>query len=179
MQASEEEFVPEDEVEEGPALIKKLRDKLAAAVKEKQEYLEGWQRTRADFANYKREEAGLSQEREARIKAELAESIIPSLDAFQMALKSPSFQDGNAEWKKGMQALYTGLVNSLSGIGIKSFSPMGEKFDPHKHEALREVETKDESKDHTVEGVERSGYSIGDRIIRPAQVSVYTYKQTN
>lgn len=177
MNTSEEEFVPEDEVEEGPALVKKLREKLAAAVKEKQEYLEGWQRTRADFANYKKEEAGLLGEREARTKAELAESIIPSLDAFEMALKSPSFQNGNAEWKKGMQALYAGLVGSLSGIGIKNFSPVGETFDPYKHEALREVETADESKDHTVEGVERSGYSIGDRIIRPAHVSVYTYKK--
>ena len=71
--SDEEEFVPEDEAEEGPGLVKKLREKLKKAVEEKQEYLEGWQRARADFANYKREEAGLHTDKEARIKANLVE----------------------------------------------------------------------------------------------------------
>ncbi len=83
----EEEFVPEDEAEEGPGLIKKLRERLKKAVEEKQEYLEGWQRSRADFANYKREEVGLYADREARIKSDFIESLLPTLDSFEMALK--------------------------------------------------------------------------------------------
>ena len=68
MSDSEEEFVPEDETEEGPVLVKKLRERLKKAVEEKQEYLEGWQRARADFANFKKEEALMHADKEARIK---------------------------------------------------------------------------------------------------------------
>ena len=64
MDELEEEFIPEDEQEEGPGALKKLREKLKKAVEEKQEYLEGWQRSRADFANYKREEASIHGDRE-------------------------------------------------------------------------------------------------------------------
>ena len=170
------EFESEEEAEGGVAAVQKLREKLKKAVEEKQEYLEGWQRSRADFANFKREEASLHSDREERIKSEFAEAVIPTLDSFEMALGSKSFKEGSAEWQKGISSLYQGLISSLSQVGIKQFVPKGEKFDPYKHEALREVETSDEKFDHTIETVERSGYSIGDRIIRPAQVSVYTHK---
>ncbi len=172
---SEEEFVPEEEEEMGPSVVKKLREKLQKAVEEKQEYLEGWQRARADFANFKKEEASMHVDREQRITANLTEAIIPTLDSFEMALGSASFKSADPQWQKGISALYQGLVGSLAQVGIKQFSPKGEVFDPHKHEALREVATEDAALEHTIETVERSGYSIGERIIRPAQVSVYAH----
>jgi molecular chaperone GrpE (heat shock protein) len=64
MDGTEEEFVPEDEAVDGPSALKKLREKLKKAVEEKQEYLDGWQRARADFANYKKEEATLYADRD-------------------------------------------------------------------------------------------------------------------
>ena len=176
MDTLEEEFVPEEEGEEGPSLIKRLREKLATAVDEKQRYMESWQRDRADFANYKREEAVLHSEREARNKASVVEAIIPTLDSFEMALKSPSFKEAPVEWQKGIVALHQGLLTALSSIGVQIATPLGEKFDPYKHEALREVPTDNKEQAHTIEGVERAGYSIGDTIIRPAQVSVYAEK---
>src|ERR1700753_2897543 len=87
METSDEEFVSEEEAEQGPAAIKKLREKLNKAVEEKQEYLEGWQRSRADFANYKREEATIHSDKEARIKAQLIEEMLPALDALELALQ--------------------------------------------------------------------------------------------
>ncbi len=174
-----EEIVEDDEESQGPAAIKKLREKLAAAVKEKQEYLEGWQRARADFANFKKEEAQMVGEREDRVKAEIAESIISALDAFEMAIKSPSFQTVDAQWQKGMTGVYQQLVQSLGKNGIvqtggfgKEKELVGRPFDPAQHEAVREVPVETLELDHTVVSVERSGYSIGERIIRPAQVSV-------
>ena len=175
---TEEEFVSEDEAEGGGAVtIQKLREKLKKAVEEKQEYLEGWQRARADLANYKKEEALLSLGRDARAKAEFAEAIIPTLDTFDMAFMSPSFKDASIEWQKGMQALRQALLDSLGKINIKSFTPEKEKFDPYHHEALREVPTEDLALDQTIESVMRPGYSIGDTIIRPAQVTVYTFSK--
>jgi molecular chaperone GrpE len=70
--------------------------------------------------------------------------------------------------------IFKQLLGGLKSLGVEQFGKAGEKFDPYKYEALREVATTENEKDHTVESVERSGYSIGERIIRPAQVSVYT-----
>ncbi len=175
--SDEEEFVPEDEAEEGPGLVKKLREKLKKAVEEKQEYLEGWQRARADFANYKREEAGLHTDKEARIKANLVEEILPLLDSLDAALKSPSFEKANTELKKGIACIYQQFLNVLKRIGVEPIGEVGQPFDPYKHEALNEEVVEVEKLNHTIVAVHRSGYTLGDRVVRPAQVSVGAYKK--
>src|SRR3990167_10840135 len=87
----EAEFVPEEEVEDGPALIKRLREKLKKAVEEKQEYLDGWQRARADFANYRKEEAADIARKESLMRAEFVNSLLPALDSLELAIRrSPS-----------------------------------------------------------------------------------------
>lgn len=177
MNSAEEEFVPEEETEEGPAVLKKLREKLKKAVEEKQEYLEGWQRSRADFANYKREETALHQQKEDRLRAEMAEAIIPALDSFEMAFHSKWYESAAPEWKGGVMSIYRELVRSLERFGIKLFTPLGEPFDPQKHEAVRQVTVDTEEEDHVVISVERSGYAAGDHIIRPAQVTIGNYEK--
>ncbi len=159
METSDEEFVSEEEAEEGPALIKKLRERLKKAVEEKQEYLEGWQRSRADFANFKREEASMHQDKEDRIVADFVESLLPALDALELSLKH--------EQTPTLTMLEKQFVESLRKAGVERFGTVGDDFDPHKHEALAK-----RGEDHKVESVERSGYSIGKKIIRPAQVII-------
>ena len=153
------EFVPEEGPEEGPAALKSLREKLKKAVAEKQEYLEGWQRARADFVNFKKEEAGLHNDKKARINAEFLEGLLPALDALELALKHDSGPI--------LEMLEKQFLDSLRKIGIEKFGVVGEEYDHNKHEALAERGGK-----HTIESVERSGYSIGDKIIRPAQVII-------
>ncbi|MDE2071697.1 MAG: nucleotide exchange factor GrpE, partial [Patescibacteria group bacterium] len=177
MNSGDEEFVPEEEAEEGPAALKRLREKLKKAVAEKQEYLEGWQRARADFANYKKEEASLHTDKEARVRAELAESIIPALDTFEMAFGTKWYEGAHQEWKGGVMSIYRELVRSLERFGVKIFNPLGEPFDPQKHEAIRQVPVDKEEQDHTVVSVQRSGYSVGDTIIRPAQVTIGNFEK--
>jgi molecular chaperone GrpE len=152
-----EEFVDEDEADGGPAALKKLREKLKKAIEEKQEYLNGWQRARADFANFKREEAGLQADKEARITSDLIEALIPALDTLELMTK----HDASANNKM----LEKQFLDSLAKIGVQKFGKAGEQFDPHRHEALAQ-----NGDEHIVESVERSGYSIGDKIIRAAQV---------
>ncbi|HEY5383007.1 MAG TPA: nucleotide exchange factor GrpE [Candidatus Paceibacterota bacterium] len=170
--SDEEEFIAEEDSEAGSAAVGKLRDKLKKAVEEKQEYLEGWQRARADFANFKREEALMHHDKEARIKSDMVESLIPTLDTFEMALKHTKGDES-----KGLQIIYKQFLNSLKSMGVEKYGAPGDTFNPHTYEALREVATSDQIQDHTVESVERSGYAAGEKIIRPAQVSVYVYKQ--
>ena len=176
MNASEDEFdaefVDEEDAEVTPASVKRLREKLKKAVEEKQEYLDGWQRARADFANYKKEEASMHSDKEDRIRSNVIEALLPALDTFEMAIKHAK-GDSNKE----LEIVYKQLLQSLRSLGVEQYGKAGEKFDPYKYEALREITTDEKDHDHTVESVERSGYSIGEKIIRPAQVSVYSYKE--
>lgn len=158
MNASEEEFVPE-EAEQGPAALKSLREKLKKAVEEKQEYLEGWQRSRADFANFKREEALIQSDKEARLKAEFIEVMLPALDALELSLKH--------EDSATLKMIEKQFLDALKSFGVERFGKVGEAFDPHTHEALAQ-----KGEDHTVISVERSGYRAGEKIIRPAQVII-------
>jgi molecular chaperone GrpE len=177
MNDSDDEIVAEDEAEGSPGAIKRLRERLNKAIEEKQEYLEGWQRSRADFANFKRDEEMRREHSVERLKASLAEEIIPTLDSFEMAFRSPSFEKGDKEWKNGIVGLYKGLISGFERFGVKQYNPLGEKFDPKEHEPLREVEVGEEDKDHTVVSVERSGYKLKDFVIRPAQVSIGIFKK--
>ena len=161
MNDSDEEFIEEEE-EQSPAAVKKLREKLAVAIKEKQEYLDGWQRARADFANFKKEEAAMLADKEDRIKAEFVETLLPALDSFELALKhNPSDE---------LKLVEKQLTSSLQKIGVERFGEKGENYDHYKHEALAQ-----QGDGETIQSVERSGYKIGEIIIRPAQVTIGTY----
>ena len=164
----ETEFVPEEEAENPAAVVKKLRERLHAAEKERGEYLEGWQRSRADFANLKRDEDMRKDHVEERIKASVGEDLVPVLDSFEMSLQHSK--------TKELEVIYKQLLDSLKRIGIEQFGKAGDVFDPKKFEALQEVPAEDEAQDNTVAQVFRSGYALNDYVIRPAQVSLYTYK---
>ena len=161
---NEEEFVPEEEAEDGGTLVKKLREKLRKAVEEKQKNLDGWQRAQADFVNYKREEASLAGEREVRTRVQLVEALLPALDSFELALKHAQTKEMNLVHKQ--------LLDALRQMGVEFYGKPGDTFDPYKYEALRQVPVANAEEDQKVVSVERSGYSIGEKIIRPAQVVV-------
>ncbi len=159
MDDAEEEFIAEEEAEAGPAALKSLREKFKKAIEEKQQYLEGWQRARADLVNYKKETAAGHGESQERILTELVEELLPALDVLELSVKhdnSPS-----------LQMLESQFLGVLKKVGVERFGTVGEDFDPRRHEALAK-----RGDDHKVESVERSGYSIGDIVIRPAQVII-------
>lgn len=163
METSDEEFVSEEpsdaEALEGREAVKRLREKLKKAVEEKQEYLEGWQRARADFANYKREEASMHGDREARMKANLIEELIPALDVLELSLKH--------EDSPTLRMIEKQFLDALKRLGVERFGQTGEEFNPNIHEALAK-----QSEEHIVTSVERSGYKVNETIIRPAQVII-------
>jgi len=169
----ESEFVDEEEAEGGAAALAKLREKLKKAVEQSREYLEGWQRSRADLVNFKREEALIHHDREARMTSEVIELLIPALDTLELAVRH-SVSDKE---KNGLEMIYKQFLGSLKNIGVEKYGAVGDSFSPHTYEALREVATGNQEQDHTVESVERSGYRVGERVIRPAQVAVYVHKE--
>lgn len=159
MNDTEEEFVSEEESEATPTALKNLREKLKKAVAEKQEYLEGWQRSRADLVNYKKETAAGHGESQERIKANVIEEMLPALDVLELSVKH--------EETPALKMLEQQFLSALKKVGVERFGAVGEDFDPRKHEALAK-----RGEDHKIESVERSGYSTGETIIRPAQVII-------
>lgn len=168
MEPTEDDFVIEEEGETLADTAKKLRAKLKEAVAQKQEYLEGWQRMRADFANEKKATELLRANITDSVTAEAAEKIIPIVDALDLAIASTDFQNAGKNWQQGIESLRSEVLRSLKELGVEPFSPKGEEFDPNTMNAIREVE----GTPNKVEIVDRHGFRMGERIIRPAYVAI-------
>jgi molecular chaperone GrpE len=168
------DFEPEEEMggeAAAKAKLKKLRDELEAVKKERQEYLDGWQRAKADAINQKKELA-VSAERSAERKIEaFAEDIFPALDSFDMAAQSEAWSQIDDGWRSGMERVQSQLLEALRGNGIERFGKVGEAYDPHLHEAAGEAEDV-AGEPGSIVRILRYGYRIGERVVRPAQVII-------
>ena len=168
MEEQEDDIVLEEEGEALQDTLKKLRERLKVATTEKQEYLEGWQRMRADFANEKRASEVLRANITDSVMGDAAEKIIPVVDALDMAMQSADFQNAGKNWQQGIESLRAEVLRALKDLGVEPFSPKGEEFDPNTMNAIREVD----GTPNRVEIIDRQGYKMGERIIRPAYVAI-------
>ena len=153
--------MPEEEkeaVENSPA------DPLETCEKEKKEYLEGWQRTKADFINYKKEEGRRMEDMARFLISGALGDMLPVLDSFDLAFKS---LDKSQE--RDVLMIKTQLLDVLRrrGLEIISLKP-GEDFNPEKHESIGEVEA--EYPAGTVAEEVQKGYLLRDKVLRPARV---------
>lgn len=137
-----------------------------------QEYLSGWKRALADYDNLKKELASERVSMHHAAVERVADQIIPVLDNFDHALKfKPEGLDGKVEgWLQGMLHVRTQLESVLKDMGLEPFGGSGESFDPHQHEAASEQET--DAPPGTILDVILRGWKRGDRVLRPAKVTV-------
>jgi molecular chaperone GrpE len=168
----------EDGEEDLKKTLKKFRADLKACQKEKEEYLTGWQKERADFINYKKQE----DERRIMISEALRERILTRfltvVDSFNMAFANKeSWDKVDENWRKGVEYIYTQMNTIFEEYGVKAMGEAGEAFDPNIHQSIDMVETDKKEQDHTIANVIQKGYKLGERVIRPARVNVYEYKQ--
>lgn len=172
------EFVyNEDGEEDLKATLKKLRKDVKEARKEKAEYLDGWQRAKADYQNYKNAEGERLLSYASNAKERLFESLLPALDSFDMAMSNKeSWEKVDSNWRTGVEYIYNQFMTSLSDNGITTIDKVDVAFDPNLHQSIETTDTEDESKDHTIARIIQKGYRMGDRIIRPARVVVYIKK---
>ena len=143
------------------------------------EYLDGWKRAQADFANYRKRIE--RDEAEARIQAvsRAAARWFPILDDFERALKEKSATENLEQWAAGVDLIYRKGVAALEAEGVTSFrANAGTEFDPGLHEAVT-MEPCPDKKDGEILGTIRCGYRLGDRVLRPAQVRVACPAESN
>ncbi len=157
--------------------IKKLREKLKATELEKQEYLSGWQRAKADFVNLRKQDEEDKQRTLKFAKESLILDIIPTLDSFELAFgNKDSWEKVDKEWRQGMESLYQKLTNTLNYHGVSKNDSVGKKFDPNRHEAMQTVAVNEKEKDNVVISVLQAGYELEGKVIRPARVVVGEYR---
>lgn len=171
---AEVDFEPEDElgsVGAAQAKIKKLRVELKEAQQKRDEYLAGWQREKADAINMKKELAHDGIRLAARVKANLIEDLLPSLDSFDMAYGSPSWEAVDPTWRSGMDGIRNQLLEMLSKNGIERYGKVGDMLSPYLHEAVQEVDDAP-GESGTIFKILRYGYKAGEHVLRPAQVIV-------
>ncbi len=144
---------------------------LELAKSQAQEYLEGWQRIKADYANLKRESELRQMDLVRYANTELLKELLPLVDYFKHALKAvPAEQKGQA-WVEGIAHIQSKLEQVLAYYSVKKMEVAGEKFNPEFHEAVGEVESNDAESGIIVEEV-RTGFTLHDKVLQAARVKV-------
>jgi molecular chaperone GrpE len=139
--------------------------------RERDEYLELAQRTKADFENYRKRVAKETADALARGKAGLARELLPVIDNLERALHSGADPSAHEGLIRGVELVLEELRGKLGGAGVEAFDPTGEKFDPELHEALAAQPAEGTDPGVVLETVEK-GYRLDGQVLRPARVVV-------
>jgi molecular chaperone GrpE len=158
--------------------VKDLREKLRACTAEKQEYLAGWQRAKADLINTKREFEASRSRLVTMANEGLIEELLPVLDSFQLAqANQAAWQRVDEEWRRGIEHIQNQLLRVLQEYGLEAIGAVGEIFNPARHHAIESVHTNNPSEDQKVDRVVQLGYQLGNTVIRPATVHIKSYQE--
>jgi molecular chaperone GrpE len=144
---------------------------LEAARKEAQANLENWQRERADFQNYKRRiERDLKESRQ-NATLDVLKSLLPIVDDFERAMANIPEEAQGQPWLEGINLIQRKFARVLEDNNITILDPVGEPFDPSRHQALGTDDSSEIESGHVTETLQK-GYLSGDIILRPALVKV-------
>ena|SRR5690349_4019519 len=125
-------------------------------------------RVAADFENYKKRAAREREEYVAHANERLVKDLLPILDDLERALTAAE-QHEEAQLEEGVRLVHRSLAQLLQRNGVREIATDG-KFDPHVHEAL--LSQPSEAEEGSVVDVVQKGYTLGDRVVRPARVVI-------
>lgn len=171
-----EEFETTDE--EGVSLsteqkLKNLRDKLKIAEAAKRDLHEELQRTKADYLNSRKRLEVQQQEAIKRSEDTFVAALLPLADSFYMAMKDETAWNAVEEsWRKGVEGINQQLQRILTSHHVTPMVPLGETFDPQKHEAV--ATTPHGGDADTILEVVQIGYERDGDVLRPAKVIIST-----
>lgn len=148
-----------------------LEQQLADAKSEAQRYMEGWQRERADFANYKRRIERETKDASANAALSMLMSLLPIIDDFELAMGNIAPELQGNPWLNGVQLVQRKFQKLLDDNNVTVIDPLGEVFDPSRHEAIASDDTGAYESGHVTVTLQK-GYVMGDKVLRPARVKV-------
>jgi molecular chaperone GrpE len=148
-----------------------LAEELQQAQGKAKEFFEGWQRERADFSNYKRRIERDQQTLAQNIKGEVIKKYLTILDDLERAMKTRPTEGPAASWSNGIELIMRKMQSILEAEGVRRIPAETEEFNPSRHEAITHEESPDHKSGEIIEVVQQ-GYTLGDRVLRPALVRV-------
>lgn len=155
----------------GNAEVEKLKNELEEWNVKANEYLDGWQRSRAEFANYKKRVEREQAQAYQNAAGIIFKRTLDVLDDLERALKNRPLEGDGAEWAAGIELIYRKFLNVLDAENVKVMQAVGQQFDPNLHEAISHEEVEGIPEGQIIEVI-KQGYIMGDRILRPALVRV-------
>ena len=145
-----------------------LKSQLVETESKAQEYKDGWQRSQAEFLNYKNRMARDNEMMYASMKGDIIKKVLPALDDLERALQNRPADDA---WASGVELIARKFQNILDAEGVKRIAAEGVAFDPNFHEAISHEPNESVESGHVI-AVVQNGYRLGERVIRPALVRV-------
>ena len=143
-------------------------DPLESVTRERDEYLDALQRLKAEFDNYRKRVARDQQELVARAAERLVRELVPVLDDLERALEAAAEHE-EAKLEEGVRLVHRSLADALAKEGLAEIATNG-VFDPHTQEAL--LSQPSDAEEGTIIQVVQKGYTLGDRVLRPARVVI-------
>jgi molecular chaperone GrpE len=126
-------------------------------------------RLQAEFENARKRTAREQQEFREYAVADALKALLPTLDSFERALQTSAAD--KSEFRGGVELIYKQLQDALLKLGLRAIPAKGEPFDPHLHQAIEMVDTKEVEDHHVLDELQR-GYKLKDRLLRPSMVRV-------
>jgi molecular chaperone GrpE len=145
-----------------------IENELTEAKKKAEEYLASWQRSQADFANYRRRTEQEKTDLGKYANSNLLGDILPVLDDLDLAMNHIPEEYAKTDWVKGVTLVERKFRGILEKLGVKPVMSLGMAFDPKLHEAIKQ----EKGPEGTVIAELQKGYTLGDRLLRPARVIV-------
>lgn len=152
---------------------KSPEEEIAQAKEDAQKYLASWQRSEADFQNYKRRVEQERDENRRFASAALIINILPILDDLERALGSLDVRLAGLTWFEGIALIHRKILILLENAGVSIIEAEGQQFDPRYHEAVMHAE----GEEGKVLAEVQRGYKLYDRVLRPAMVVVGKAKE--
>jgi molecular chaperone GrpE len=166
---NKDEVEPNDVTVEDPVEV--LQAALGDITTKAEEYLDGWQRARAEFANYKKRVLRENIDIRQMARGEVIKLYLDIADDLGRALQEKPETGEEGSWADGIEIIFQKLRTRLEAEGITPMNPLGEEFDPNIHEALMKEESEEYESGQIIE-VMQEGYWIGEKVLRPALVRV-------
>lgn len=145
-----------------------LEKELAEAKKKADEYLANWQRSQADFTNYRRRTEQEKLDLGKYANGTLFCDILPVLDDLELALNHVPDKYASMDWVEGVKLVEKKFKSILEKQGVKPVCALGMSFDPALHEAIKQ----EKGPEGAVIAEVQKGYTLGDRLLRPSRVIV-------
>ena len=147
-----------------------LEQQVAAERAKAAEYLDNWQRSHAEFLNYRRRTESERADMAAFANAALLTKLLPVVDDFDLALANVPAEARASSWLEGIALIQRKLQRLLESEDVTVIEALGQPFDPKLHEAV--MMDDDTREPHTVVAELRKGYRLRDRVLRPTLVRV-------